>query len=114
MPYRTIVTGSRRWNDRTKIVNRLADLPPDTTVVHGGARGADSIAHQEAQKLGLLVEVHKADWERYGKPAGLIRNHKMAEMGADLCLAFLRDNSTGTLHMVEEARRRGIPVEVIE
>lgn len=111
---RVIVTGSRRWHDRAKIANRLFDLAADTVIVHGGARGADQIAHQEAQKLGLFTERHLPDWERYGKRAGLIRNHQMAKLGADLCIAFLRDNSAGTRHMIAEAEKHGIPVEVIE
>ena len=112
---RVIVCGSRRWRDRDKITNRLADLPSDTTVVHGGAGGADSIAGQEAEKLGLLVEIHKPDYGLHphiGAP--LKRNTKMAELGADLCIAFWVGSSSGTAHMISEARRCGIPVEIIE
>lgn len=112
---RVIVCGSRRWRDRDKIINRLADLPDpaSVTIVHGNAQGADRIAHQEAQKLGLLVEPHPADWEQHGKAAGPIRNRAMAQMGADLCIAFWDGRSTGTQHMIGEARRRGIPIETI-
>jgi hypothetical protein len=110
---RVIVCGSRRWHDRERIEYRLAELPGDTTVVHGNAGGADRIAHQEAQKLGLLVEPHPADWETYGKRAGVMRNVLMGELGADLCIAFWDGRSTGTAHMMDEARKRGIPVEVI-
>lgn len=111
---RVIVCGSRRWRDRGVITDRLFDLHPNTTVVHGGAPGADQIAHQEAQKLGLVVEEHRADWGSLGKRAGLVRNTVMANLGADLCIAFWDGQSTGTAHMMEEARKRGIPVEVIE
>lgn len=108
-----IVCGSRRWHDRQRIADRLGDLPPDTTVVHGAAQGADRLAEQEAQKWGLLVESHPAEWGSLGKRAGLIRNAHMASLGADLCIAFWDGRSTGTAHMMEEARKRGIPVEVI-
>jgi SLOG family YspA-like protein len=110
---RVIVCGSRRWRDRAAIANRLYDLPVDSTVVHGNAQGADRIAHQEAQKLGLLVEPHPAEWGSLGKRAGLIRNTLMASLGADLCLAFWDGRSTGTAHMMTEAEKRGIPVEVV-
>jgi hypothetical protein len=109
-----IVCGSRRWRDRAAIASRLFDLPTDSIVVHGGAQGADRIAKQEAQKLGLLVEEHPAEWGSLGKRAGLIRNAHMASLGADLCIAFWDGRSTGTAHMMEEARKRGIPVEVIQ
>lgn len=112
---RIIVCGSRRWRDRARIEQWLSTLPDpgSVTIVHGNAGGADRIAHQEAQKAGLLVEPHPADWERYGKRAGLIRNHQMAELGADSCVAFWDGQSTGTKHMIDEATRRGIPVEII-
>jgi hypothetical protein len=110
---RVIVCGSRRWRDRGRIIARLADLPGDSTVVHGHAAGADKIAHQEAQKLGLLVEPHPADWDRYGKRAGIVRNCEMAELDADLCIAFWDGRSAGTRHMIETATLYGIPVEII-
>lgn len=110
---RVIVTGSRRWRDRDAISNRLFDLPVGSTVVHGNAAGADRIAHQEAQKLGLLVEPHPADWEQHGKSAGPKRNREMARLGADLCIAFWDGSSTGTAHMMDKAREQGIPVEVV-
>lgn len=117
---RVIVTGSRKWRDRNRIANRLADLPPDTTIVVGydtqrdKPHGVDRIAYQEAQKLGLLVEAHAADWEAHQKAAGAIRNKHMASLGADRCLAFWDGLSTGTFDMMGHAVKRGIPVEVIQ
>ena len=113
---RVIVCGSRLWNDRATIERRLADLPDpgSVTIVHGGARGADRIAHQEAQKAGLLVEVHEPDYTIHSsKAAPLIRNRRMAALGADLCIAFWDGRSSGTAHMMDEAKRVGIPVEVV-
>lgn len=112
MSYRVIVCGSRSWTDRTAIAERLCDLPSDTVIVHGAARGADQIAGQEAQKLGLLVEPHAADWETHGKSAGFVRNREMAALGADLCLAFWDGRSRGTAMMVDLAEKHGIPLEL--
>ena len=123
MSARVIVCGSRRWHDRTVIANRLHDLvlsyPRGTwiTIVHGDARGADRIAHQEAQKHGMLVEPHP--YQPFIGPtvppkiAPLTRNEHMAKLGADLCIAFQKDGSTGTAHMITQAKLAGIPVEVI-
>lgn len=96
-------------------MDRLFELPPtdDTVVVHGNAAGADRIAHQEAQKLGLRVEPHPADWQQHGKRAGIIRNLEMVESGVDLVIAFWDGRSTGTAHTMTEAKKRGIPVEVV-
>ena len=120
MTIRIIICGSRRWNDRQAIAQWLNEFVvergyrfPDPVIVHGGARGADRLAEEEAGKAGLLTEAHPADWERHGKRAGLIRNEEMAALGADLCIAFWDGRSTGTRHMLDTARRHGIPTEVI-
>jgi hypothetical protein len=113
---RVLVCGSRRWQDRDAIINRLADLTyrnPEVTIVHGNAGGADKIAHQEAQKLGFFVEPHPADWKQHGKRAGYLRNEEMVNLGADLCIAFWDGRSNGTRHTMDLARDHGIPVEVI-
>lgn len=112
---RVIVCGTRDWHHRQVIQDRLARLPAedDTIVVHGAARGADRIAEQEAQKLGLLVEAHPADWDRWGKRAGFVRNDYMASLGADLCIAFWDGRSAGTKMMIDLAHQYGIPVEIV-
>ena len=114
---RVIVTGSRDISHpmytRKVISDRLFDLPVDSVIVHGAARGVDRIAEQEAQKLGLLVEAHPADWDTHGKAAGFIRNAHMVALGADLVLAFWDGRSRGTAHTIEIAEKAGIPVEVI-
>ena len=83
--------------------------------MHGGARGADSIAGEEAKEFGLTVLAFSADWRRYGRAAGPIRNLQMLEEGKpDLVIAFHADldHSKGTKDMVEQARKAGIKVEV--
>lgn len=109
---RVIVCGSREWTDREQIADRLFDLPPGSTIVHGGAKGADRIAHQEGQKLGHYPEPHPADWEQRGKRAGVLRNEEMAALGADLCLAFWDGRSRGTADMIDRAEKHGIPLEL--
>lgn len=115
---RVIVCGSRHWTDRNRIADRLFELSLehenlDCTIVHGYAKGADRIAGQEALKIGLLVEEHPADWNRHGNRAGPIRNTKMAELGAVLCIAFWDGGSVGTKDMIAKAKKHGIPVEII-
>ena len=110
---RVVITGSRSWTNFRAIHSRLAELPRESEVLHGAARGADRLAGEAATSLGLWVEEHPADWERYGKRAGYIRNAEMLDRGPDLVLAFWDGESKGTLHTMKEAQRRGIPVEVI-
>ena len=120
---RVIVCGSRRWPEfilpalRDQIADRLFDLPTDSMIVHGDAQGVDRIAHQEAQKLGLRLEVHpyQAFISQTCSPrrAPLERNIHMAKEGAHLCIAFWDGRSTGTQHMIDQAELRLIPVEKI-
>lgn len=114
---RIIVTGSREWKDpnaaRKAIADRLFDVNVESIIVHGAARGADRFAHQEAEKLGLLVEPHPADWSK-GKSAGLQRNEEMARLGADLCIAFWNGKSNGTKHMLNMAEKYGIETEEVD
>ena len=111
---RVIVCGSRSWTDADEILNRLIKLPPQSTIVHGGGRGADAIANQVARSIGFSIEVFAANWIKHGFAAGPIRNYKMADSGADLCIAFrMPGKSNGTDDMIAKAKAAGIPVEVI-
>lgn len=114
---RVIVCGSRDWQDRETIAARLAAIPnPDSvTIVHGKAKGADRIADQEAKKIGMAVESHYPHYDKFpGNTAPLERNEHMASLGADLCIAFWDGSSRGTQHMINRARKHGIPVEIIK
>jgi hypothetical protein len=108
---RVIVTGSRDWDDARTIRLMLARYNgPGTVLVHGGCpTGADAIADAFARENGWTVEVHPADWSK-GKSAGPRRNREMAELGADVCLAFHKDNSRGTQNMINNCHKNGIPV----
>jgi hypothetical protein len=111
---KVLVCGSREWEDGRLVLQRLSGLHPGTTVIHGDCRGADRIAARAAKMLNFEVIAVPADWS-IGKSAGPIRNRKMLDMKPELVIAFHDDieNSKGTRDCVGEARRRGIPVEVI-
>jgi hypothetical protein len=107
---RVIITGSRYWNDRDAIRRELEILGPDWFVIEGGYKGADTIAHEEATKLGMAVATVKANWDEFGVRAGPIRNRWMLDLEPDLVLAFPTDGSVGTLNMVKIAKERGVLV----
>ena len=121
MTYRVLVTGSRTWNDRELIRDTLDALLAEhgtLTVVHGAAStGADTTAqgwaldrrHQSSYGA-VTPEPHPADWRRYGRAAGFRRNAAVVALGADLCLAFIRNGSHGATHCADLAERAGIPV----
>jgi len=109
---RILICGDRNWTDRRSIESYLSCHAPElTTVIHGGAKGADSIAGEIAEKMGMEVEVFPADWKRYGRGAGPIRNRQMLDAHVDLVVWFHLDieSSKGTRNMVTQAMKAGIP-----
>jgi hypothetical protein len=75
-------------------------------VIEGEAPGADTMAREWAEDNGVLPEKFPADWDRYGRAAGPIRNKQMLVEGKpDLVLAFSYDlkTSRGTRNMVTQA-----------
>ncbi len=116
-----LITGSRDWEKRYLIWHYLTEIRimnGNMTVVHGDCpTGADRMAREWCESMnkwhqGKVVEEerHPARWDLYGKRAGFLRNKFMAELGADICLAFNRNRSLGTSHCVNCAREEGIPV----
>lgn len=111
---RLLVCGSRDWTDERAIWQELFVLPRDTVVIHGGAKGADSIADTIARKLGMKVEVYLPEWRRWGNSAGIMRNLRMLyEAKPDRVYAFATGPTPGTSHMVSVARRAGVPTTVL-
>lgn len=83
----------------------------DVIVISGGAKGADSLAADWAAVNWTGYEEYKADWEKYGKGAGPIRNQQMLDEGKpDLVIAF--PGGKGTADMIKRAKKAN--VEVIE
>jgi hypothetical protein len=119
-PFRVLITGSRTWDrveDVTTALDELRErLGPDRrlTLVHGACpTGADQIADDWARghQADVSVERHRADWSTHQRAAGPIRNAGMVEAGADLCLAFIRDDSPGATGCTRMALAANIPTD---
>lgn len=114
---KVLITGARDFPSRSLVRAELECLPlQGLVIVHGGAAGVDAFAAQWAKEQGVAVERHDAEWRRYGPAlAGHIRNQKMVDLGADLCLAFFRIGGTnrGTTNCATIARLKGIEVEEV-
>jgi len=117
---RVIFSGSRDFRTREPVreilealIRRLGD-PNELVVVHGAARGLDTIAGEEAARLGVSTESHPADWDEYGKAAGPMRNSHMVKLGADLLVAFPLPGGSGTLDCMKKALNSEIPVLVYD
>ena len=116
-----LVCGDRHWTDQRAVYSALVDevmllgAGETLVVIEGEAPGADTEGRIAAQHLGLEVIAVPADWKKYGRAAGPIRNIAMLDLKPDKVLAFHSNlwNSKGTRHCVEQAEKRGIPVRVI-
>lgn len=123
---RVLVTGSRKW-DRPDVIWACLDIiaaeaakvgETRLVVVHGCALGADTTADKWVRRgghpLDVTAERHPANWREHPRSAGIIRNRRMVEAGADVCLAFVRGDSYGTSHCVRAAEEAEIPVQRLD
>lgn len=106
-----LVCGGRDYSNGHRVNEVLDHIAPDL-VIHGAARGADSLAGVWAHLRGVACIPFPADWQGYGKRAGVIRNEHMAdalevlrrEGHETVVVAF--PGSRGTAHMVTTAFAR--------
>lgn len=119
LPYRLLVTGSRSWTNRVALANAINaqwsawGRPERFTLVVGDADGADRIAREIVTSAGFDVEVHAADWEQFGRRAGMRRNAEMIASGADALLACWDGISPGTKGCIDAAARAGLHATVL-
>ncbi len=110
-----IICGDRNWTDEGTIDEYIMTLPPNSTIFHGGCRGADRISARLGEARGHEVIPMDAEWNKYRLGAGPKRNTRMLEEGKpDLVVAFHDDlsKSKGTADMLGQAEARGVPTEV--
>lgn len=120
--YKVLICGSRFYTDYKKILQYVRSLKDtaiheNIVIVAGGAMGADTLAVKAAVSCGFSFREYPAQWEKYGKKAGPIRNQTMLDMEKpDIVAAFHEaiESSKGTKDMVSRARKSGVPVVVFK
>ncbi len=121
--FRVIVTGSRHTTPRQDMIIRAAlretigdpDPARPVVIVEGDCPygGADVTARMWARERPYTTfESHPAMWHRDGRAAGPLRNQRMVDAGAALCLAFPAPDSRGTWDCVRRARAAGIDTRI--
>lgn len=105
---RVLVCGGRKYGDAAEVNRALNELPV-SLVIEGGASGADLLAKLWAQSNCVPCETYEADWDKYGKTAGPIRNQRMIDEGKPEVVVAL-PGGPGTADMVRRARAAGIKV----
>lgn len=114
---RVLICGSRTWEDEGPVREVLRGLNTHIVVIHGAARGVDAMAGRLAEEMGMKVLAFPAQWNRYGRAAGPIRNAQMLREGdPNVVYAFALDlkTSRGTANMVAQAREAGVEVVVYD
>jgi hypothetical protein len=108
---RCIIAGSRSFDDYGYMVQKLTGWCEEfmSEVISGGAKGADRLGERFAKEHNIPLKIMPADWDRYGKRAGYIRNTQMAAE-ADVLFAFWDGKSPGTKHMIDIAYDKGLLV----
>lgn len=122
---RILVCGGRDFKDHSLVCRTLSGLfppptedmdtwlpPPDTVIIHGDAPGADRLADGWAIVNWVAIERYPADWKKYGRAAGPIRNQQMIDEGKpDLVIAF--PGGRGTADMTRRAKDAGIKILIV-
>ena len=125
-----LVTGGREWaNYETTqrameiVGSKWKKTPQSVLVIHGECRGADRLAGKSAKELGYTIQSAPADWKKYGRSAGYVRNAEMIEQALEYhtkgvpttVLAFHSDieKSKGTKHCIEQAKLKGLDVILV-
>lgn len=109
---KVLVCGPRTWRNplALRIVVRLIVLEfgSDVVLIHGAARGADTMAGEAGEREGIEVWDFPANWKKYGYAAGPIRNADMLALSPRLVVAL--GWGKGTFNTITQARDLGIPV----
>lgn len=107
-----VVSGGRAYTNRAYVNHVLTCVhqeSPITTLIEGGARGADTLAREWATTVGVPVITVAAEWDRYGKAAGRIRNiHMLRQYAPELVIVF--PGGVGTDHLKRHAIAMGFDV----
>lgn len=122
---RIIIAGGRDfddWNLLKNVINNYLKVTNPSykapVIISGCAKGADKLGEHFAEYFDFDLKRFPANWEKYGKSAGMIRNTEMAKYAmADeshgVLFAFWNGRSKGTKHMIDIADRFGLEVHVI-
>ncbi|QHW35870.1 DUF2493 domain-containing protein (plasmid) [Paenibacillus rhizovicinus] len=119
-PFRIIVAGYREFVDYPMACRWLDYYLQYTNreqivIISGMARGADTMGEDYARERGIYIHQAAADWDRYGKSAGYMRNSEMAKEAGPggACVCFWDGLSKGTKHMIDISKRHELLLRVV-
>ena len=102
---KTIIAGSRTITDYASFMYAMDNFHiPITEVISGEAMRIDKLGEYYASRHNIPVKRFPAEWIKYGKKAGYIRNEEMAKY-ADACIVIWNGNSKGSANMIQLATK---------
>jgi len=110
------IVGSRTFNDYLalkKFISDTIDINQIEYIVSGGAKGADFLGQNYAEELKLPIKIFEADWDKFGKSAGYIRNVDIVKEST-VVFAFWDGKSRGTRHTIDLCRKHLKPVYIFK
>lgn len=118
MSIKIVVGGCRDFTDSEYVFKCLDEYLSKTdddeiVFISGHCSGVDAAAEKYAELNGYKTVIFPAEWKKYGKAAGPIRNRLMVEM-CDTVIAFWDERSGGTKSLIELAKRSGKPLTVFK
>lgn len=121
---RVIVAGGRDFSDykfmKKKLLYYFGNYNmEDIEIISGTANGADKLGERFATEMGCKLTRMPAEWEKFGRKAGYIRNDDMAKYAKSdpeiksACVCFWNGLSKGTKHMIDLAKKRKVNLKVV-
>lgn len=103
------IVGSRSFKDYSalcKFIKETVDVREVSSIISGGAKGADSLGERFAKEHNITLSVFPAEWSKFGIGAGFIRNRLIVDE-ADVVFAFWDGKSSGTRNTIERTKVAG-------
>ena len=117
MILKIVIAGCRNYNNyyeaKEYIDFCIREIKKNNTIVilSGGCKGTDMLGERYAIENGYEIRKFVANWDKYGKAAGPIRNEQMA-IEADYIICFWDYKSRGTKSMIENAKKYSKPYKI--
>lgn len=112
------IVGCRDFTDYKRLCKEVDDFLGElgescTTVVSGGARGADTLGKQYAEEHNLEMIEHLPEWKKYARAAGPIRNKLIVE-DSDAVIAFWNYSDRGTKSTIDLTQKAGKTLKIVD
>jgi uncharacterized protein YozE (UPF0346 family) len=120
--YKVIIAGTREFDDYEKFKKFVTSIFDDNIfpehdekiqIISRNANGVDKLGERYAKEYGYDLLLYPANWDKYGKKAGPIRNTEMVKI-ADCLIAVWDGQSKGTKDIINKAKANNLNIYMIK